>query len=390
MRKTLLLTGAALTFVAATSLAQEPAADAPKTIPAVKLVPAPQAKEPPKMEAVTLHLGDAAPAFQVDSWVKGDSFSSIEEGNVYVFEFWATWCGPCIAAMPHLTSLQAKYPDVRFVGIAASEHGDSAEKDLEKVTAFVEKKGDGMGYRVVFAGDQAKMNNPYMKAAGRNGIPCTFIIDQRSRVAWIGHPSSMDEPLTKIVAGNWDLEAAAKALANEEAASNFFRQMNAAKRAAQKSGDWAPVMGLLEGAMLRDPTSASTRIQAMKVLAGPLKNPERAWKIGREALVLAKNQPAALNELAWAICASDAFEVRDMQLALAAAELMVAATKDDPNPAYLDTCARCLWMSGKKNAAIAMQTQAVKLTEGTPMGKSIAEVLADYEADEDPQPESIP
>ncbi len=389
IRQALLLTLSSLALTSTALFAQDAAKEAPKAIPAVKLVPAPPSA-PAAEVATTLHLGDLAPAFAVDAWVKGDSFSALEEGHVYVLEFWATWCGPCIAAMPHLTALQAKYPDVRFVGVAASEHGEDAAADLAKVAAFVEKKGDGIGYRVVFASDQAKMNTPYMKAAGQSGIPCTFIVDQKKRVAWIGHPSSMDEPLAKIIAGDWDLAAAAKAFDASQAAETLFRKLNAAKRAAQRNGDWAPVLTLLDQAMAVDPSSASARIQAMKILAGPGNNPERAWKLGREALVLAKDQPALLNELAWAICASNAFETRDMPLALAAAELMVAASKDNPNPAFLDTCARCLWMSGKKDAAIAMQATAAKLAEGTPMGESIAETLAAYEADEDPQPEFIP
>ena len=137
---------------------------------------------------------------------------------------------------------------------------------------------------------------------------------------------------------------------------------------AKTSGDWTTVLGMLDEMIASDPTSASARIAAMKILAGPGKNPEKAWKLGREALVLAKDEPQLLNQIAWTICASDTFETRDMQLALAAAELTVAGSKGEPNPAYLDTCARCLWMSGKKDAAIAMvstkfsrSTRAAKL-----------------------------
>lgn len=393
IRKTLLLALSTLALATPSTLAQDaPAVEKAKSVPAIQLVPAPQAapgaqNAPP---AITLHLGDAAPAFQVDAWVKGDSFSAFEQGNVYVLEFWATWCGPCIAAMPHLTALQAKYPDVRFVGVASSEHGKDAAEDIAKVTAFVEKKGEGMGYRVIFAGDPAKMSAPYMVAAGQNGIPCTYIIDQKSRVAWIGHPSQMDAPLAKIIDGTWDTAAAAKVMEAEQSARAVIMKIGAAHRLAKKSGDWAPVLILLDEAMAADPTSASTRIQAMKILAGPAKNPEKAWKLGREALVLAKNEPMLLNQIAWSICASDNFETRDMQLALAAAELMVAASKNDPNPAYLDTCARCLWMTGKKDAAIKMQIEAAKLAEGTPMAEGITETLASYEADEDPASERVP
>ena len=47
-----------------------------------------------------------------------------------------------------------------------------------------------------------------MKAAGQDGVPTAFIIDKGGRIAWIGHPMSMDEPLEQIVNGMWDLRAA--------------------------------------------------------------------------------------------------------------------------------------------------------------------------------------
>ena len=234
------------------------------------------------------------------------------------------------------------------------------------------------------------MNAPWMRAAGQSGIPCSFIVDAKGRVAWIGHPMSMDKPLEEIVAGTWDIAAALKVQEAALAARAFTIKLRSAQMEAKTSGDWTTVLGMLDEMIASDPTSASARIAAMKILAGPGKNPEKAWKLGREALVLAKDEPQLLNQIAWTICASDTFETRAMQLALAAAELTVAGSKGEPNPAYLDTCARCLWMSGKKDAAIAMQREAAKLSKDTPMGEGINEVLAQYESGETPKAEVVP
>ena len=47
-------------------------------------------------------------------------------------------------------------------------------------------------------------------------------------------------------------------------------------------------------------------------------------------------------------------------------------------------------MSGKKDAAIAMQREAAKLSKDTPMGEGINEVLAQYESGETPKAEVVP
>ena len=54
----------------------------------------------------TLKVGDKAPPLVGGEWVKGEPVSGIEEGKVYVLEYWATWCGPCIRAIPHVTEFR--------------------------------------------------------------------------------------------------------------------------------------------------------------------------------------------------------------------------------------------------------------------------------------------
>ena len=65
-----------------------------------------------------LAVGDRAPALTVEKWVKGEPVTGFEKGKTYVVEFWATWCGPCIASMPHLSALQKEYKDkVTIIGV---------------------------------------------------------------------------------------------------------------------------------------------------------------------------------------------------------------------------------------------------------------------------------
>ena len=115
---------------------------APRPTPA--LVPATAARLPSPAPAVEaqLKVGDPAPALQVSAWVQGDPVETFEPGKVYLVEFWATWCGPCITAIPHVNALHEKYKDQGLVVIGQNvwEHQEN------QVEPFVRKMGERMTY----------------------------------------------------------------------------------------------------------------------------------------------------------------------------------------------------------------------------------------------------
>jgi len=174
-----------------------------KSIPAVPMTPIkPAPGQKAQTAPVTLHVGDAAPALTVDSFVKGEEVKTLAAGKVYVVEFWATWCGPCIESIPHLTELQHKHKDVVCIGVASSERQPAegaADTRLEGVKSFIAKQGDKMDYRVAYDSKRA-MSNSWMKPAGQNTIPTAFIVDSKGKIAFIGHPNEMEAALAKVVA----------------------------------------------------------------------------------------------------------------------------------------------------------------------------------------------
>jgi len=186
--------------------------------------------------APTLKIGDAAPKLQAAKWVQGEPVKEFEKGKVYVVEFWATWCGPCKVAIPHLNELANKFKDKGVIVIGQ----DCWENDESKVEPFIKNMGDKMTYRVALdtktdAKDRGRMAETWMRAAGRNGIPCSFVVDKQGKIAWIGHPMQLKEDtIEKILAGDWDH---AKALADYQ---EVERKMAEARKKAMEQRQKTP------------------------------------------------------------------------------------------------------------------------------------------------------
>lgn len=70
----------------------------------------------------TAFEGSAAPDLTVTDWVNGEVSAEDMEGKILIVDFWATWCQPCIASIPHINALATQYKneDVLVVGICAS------------------------------------------------------------------------------------------------------------------------------------------------------------------------------------------------------------------------------------------------------------------------------
>jgi thiol-disulfide isomerase/thioredoxin len=309
-------------------------------------------------EAKKLSVGDIAPPIQVEKWLKGDPITGFEKGRVYVVEFWATWCGPCIKAFPHLSELQAKYKDkgVSIVGVNIWERGTD-EATFTKVKDFVAGQAEKMSYTVAYDGAAKAMTTSYMEAAGRNGIPSAFIVDKAGKIAWMGHPSSMDNALEQIVAGTWDT-VKAKAEADAEAAVQKVINANRAN-----PEDMLTALDKLEKEM----PAAKPKIDEFRwqiyLMTGQA---EKALPVIRTKIdeAITKKDAQSLNQFAWMMVDPDGpftKENRDLDLAAKAATKAVEFS-NEKDGAILDTLARVHFIKGDIDKAIELQTKALAVT----------------------------
>ncbi|MDI3320844.1 TlpA family protein disulfide reductase [Pinibacter soli] len=170
---------------------------------------------------VTLKIGDAAPALKVEGWAKGKHLTGFKKGNVYVIDFWATWCGGCIASFPQISAIEEKYKGkVQFASIDSYEDiGENKGKDaMTVVNEFLKTpQGKTLKLNVAVDGKANTMYNTWIKPLRRQGFPTTFIIDKDGRIAWIDvNLDQLDWALSQVLAGTWDKVKAAQIMKGKD------------------------------------------------------------------------------------------------------------------------------------------------------------------------------
>jgi len=335
-----------------------------------------------------LIVGDPAPKLTVKKFVKGAPVARFEKGKLYVVEFWATWCVPCRESIPHLTELAKKYKGVTFLGVSIWED------DQRLVEPFVTKMGAKMDYHIAMDAvpsgvdsHKGPMAQKWMEAAAQPGIPTAFIINKEGRVAWVGSPMAMADPLAKIVAGHWDIAAAAAKSRKEQAIAHKVRALEnqiqpvIAKGSLQKS-DYMKIVSLMNAAVAKSP-EIEPQVAPHKIQMLELADRQDAAAAYITQLVdgAFKNSTGDLIRLALAEVAPDNPQPTPAILAaiLKAVQRADVITKSQ-DPTIADFLASMYFINGKAPKAVETQERAIRLTKGTKYEKdpSFAERLAKY------------
>lgn len=203
--------------------------------------------------SITLKVGSIAPEIRYGTWLKGQKVDKLESGKIYVVEFWATWCGPCNAEMPHISELARQYQGkVTFASFDVWEgHGQNTPfvTTQSKVAKFVAAKGHNMDYNVATDSRDEFMAKNWLNTAGIRGIPTAFIIKDK-QVVWIGHPSYLGDPLMQLVNGTYNLAASKQRINDELGAVELkTKQQNANRElitSLQKGKQWVKLVKAID------------------------------------------------------------------------------------------------------------------------------------------------
>lgn len=152
--------------------------------------------------------GDPAPPLAVSAWLRGGPVGAFEPGQVYLVDFWASWCGPCVASLAHLARLEERFVPIAqgrltIVALTAIDP-DNPRTAIERL---LRERGASMPTTVAI--DRGTdSTDAYRRAAREQALPRAFVVDGEGRVAWIGHPKDAGGVLEEVLAGRWDLERA--------------------------------------------------------------------------------------------------------------------------------------------------------------------------------------
>ena len=122
------------------------------------------------------NVGEKLPA------LKADFLKSKPEtvGKPMMVEFWATWCGPCVASIPHVNEIHKKYESKGLVVIGLTKESNQEIKPFVKAKKMEYHVGTDKG---------GKLN----KELGVRGIPHAVLVDKTGTIVWEGHPAGLKD-----------------------------------------------------------------------------------------------------------------------------------------------------------------------------------------------------
>jgi peroxiredoxin len=327
-----------------------------------------------------LKVGSKAPEIKVEKWLKGGPIT-LADGkgkNIYVVEFWATWCPPCRRSIPHLSKLQEKYKDKGLVVVGISKEA------LAVVEPFVKSQKE-MNYNV---GSDPKGDTYSAYMEGIGGIPNAFIINKDGLIVWSGHPFVVEKVLDKVMDGTFDLAKTQRIAELQKKLQDAMqsKDIDAGMKVSQEILILKPDDNMAMDVMLYlfqhknqikeeiafldkliklHPSNSRPYMEKLHFLSR-ISDFNGVKATAKQYIKQFSDDASSLNSLA-SILLELPFAAQPLKEALDAAEKSVALTPASDKrylAAHIDTLARCYYSIGRIGKAIEQEEKALALVQG--------------------------
>ena len=310
------------------------------------------------VSGAALKAGDTAPKVQVGSWAQGEGIKTFESDKVYIVEFWATWCGPCIAAIPHLNDIYKKNKAKGLVVI-----GSNLGEDAATVSKFVKGMAGKMTYNVAVddPADGGWMAKHWLTAAEQNGIPCAFVVSKKGKIAYIGHPMELKESLLESLLAEPSTKVQ-PAPAAEAAPSAKALELSARAKAQIRDGKLAEAestLGELQGALTENLGYLGGLLE-LDLLLAKNQTPD-ALELSKLLAEDYAKKPGVLASIA-AHLISQPSPASSLQAAAEKIATPLGTSVGEAQGPALATLARIAFLKGDKARAVELQQKAIPLT----------------------------
>jgi thiol-disulfide isomerase/thioredoxin len=134
-------------------------------------------------------IGTEAPPLTITDWLQNTPVDTNLAGKFRVLEFWATWCIPCLKAVPHMNKLQEKMKGGNIVFLSVtSESPEKVKTTLQKVS-----------FETIVVSDQTRAIHRGLgiEYKGTTRLPRTVLIDDKNKIIWYGNPQKLTEKMLR-------------------------------------------------------------------------------------------------------------------------------------------------------------------------------------------------
>ena len=147
-------------------------------------------------------IGNPAPDFRGDFAINGAPIKLSDlRGKVVLLDFWATWCGPCIEALPHLIELNGKYKSAGLAILGITVYNNDQPVDLQQTRFTKFAQQHGMDYLIMTLDNQSAGQT--LGAYGVKAFPQVVLIDRGGVVRHVivggGSASEIDRDVEQLL-----------------------------------------------------------------------------------------------------------------------------------------------------------------------------------------------